>query len=269
LRRFLAIFIYMRTNRPSPMGLTLPGKYMLDRSPLTAGNFTVHRLHGDRTISCGGENFPVQTYRLAQDDLKRLGINPEFYLFGLKISLMSKVDYLRFCAMNGQTAEAIGGFYPLGKSNGPVSEIDRVNDGTKHFLSRASRHMVLPDDFSSLALLHETLHDIYFGGALSVAQREIFCRSALAVAKTLVSQAAEPDERLIFLKAIGQACASPYDIKEFGQLPSLDQPTREQRIFAGEVFTFAGERYLHGKGPELAVLPAELVSFFDSIRLRA
>jgi hypothetical protein len=259
----------MRIDRPQNMGLTLPVKYMFDRSPLTAGNFTAHRLHGDRSISCGGERFSVRTYRLAQDDLRRLSVNPDYYRFGLKVSLMSQVDYLRFCAMNGQTAEAVGGFYPLGKSNGPVSEIDRVNDGTKHYLSPASRHMVLPEDFSSFALLHETLHDIYLGGALSVSQRESFCRAALVVTKTLVDRAAESDGRLIFLKAIGQACASPYDIKTLGPLPDLDRPTREQRIFAGEVFTSAGERYLHGQGPDLAVLPAELADYFDSIKLKA
>jgi hypothetical protein len=227
--------------------------------------------YNSQKIELDGERFPVRTYHLSQKDYHRLGLNPAYYLAGLKASLVHRRDYERFCAAARLKGERVGGAYPLTNRNVLVREEELVTTGVLDYLPPSSRQMVLPDNFSRGALLHQTLHDIYWGGAISPEGRKDFCRLMLLVTLHLINHSINEQKQsypLIFLQKVGLACNPPYDIMELGLSLDFDRPTREQKIYAGESFAFVGERYISDKKFGPAVLPPNIVDYFKKSQLK-
>ena len=224
-------------------------------APFESGLHTNFRLKGI--------NFQARLFTLNANSFTKLGIDPRFFRPGLTLRVLDQANYSRFCKLAGFPEGQLGGFYPLA----PAGEEVMVNDGRLARLPDLSRVLVLPEKFSFLGTLHEVLHDVFLGGALSLEERNGFTRLVLAATRRVLNTAPDSEEAR-FIKNVAAEWKVPLDltgIRNHELIPR--RPSREERIFANEMFAYAGEKKITGDN-KMGQIPEEIDTYLDRIEIK-
>lgn len=220
------------------------------------------QITGRITFTLRNKMFQAKMTHLNKKDFISLGLNPKYFRPGIKIYLLDKDNFSRFCQVCGTDLE-VGGFYPLSKRN----EEKRVALGELDYLSDDSRTMVLPENsISNQTLVHEVLHDIFIGGGIKKSERDIFVRNLFIWIFHAQNDPQRTDE-LNFYNKVAESCKTKLrlkvngeNIKELIEGAKLDH---KSMTFIGECFAYAGEIYL-GYTKEWK-LPREIKYFFEKV----
>lgn len=219
----------------------------------------VHRT----SIAVKGQRFEVNRIELATATYRKLGLNPRFFVPGIKVYTMDEANYGRFCRLAGLDPDQIGGFYPLARGG----EEEAVTAGKLLKLSNQSRVVVLPEEFARITLLHELAHDIFLNGSILPAERNEIAR--LIVANTRQVLNTRPDsEEAKFIRKVASACQQRYNfepIKELSLIPH--EITREMLIFAGEMLAYGVEKKVTGDN-KMGLIPKELATYLDHLQIK-
>lgn len=219
----------------------------------------VHRT----SIDVKGQRFEVNRIELATATYRKLGLDPRFFVPGIKVYTMDEANYGRFCRLAGLEPDQIGGFYPLARGG----EEELVTAGKLLKLSNKSRVVVLPEDFAKSSLLHELAHDIYLNGSIPSVERNEIAR--LIVANTRQVMNTRPDsEEAKFIRKVANACQQKYDFDPIQGLNIIPKELpREMQVFAGEMFAWAVEMKVTGDKSRGAI-PYDLNLYLDRLNIK-
>jgi hypothetical protein len=217
-----------------------------------------------KSFSLNGDNFTAQKVFVSKGLFRKLGINPRYFRSFLKIYLLDKENYARFCRVSGISPKTEG-FYPLARNG----QLEDVLLGKKSSLRVPDRVIVFPEGSENKrALAHEILHDIFLGGGLAAETRAAFTKHLFIWAhKALTDPSRAAEAR--FYTEIAKRCTEKLNIN----LPGKDvvkifegaKLDRSSRLFVGECFAYAGEIFLgYTQEAELGKLPREIRYFFES-----
>lgn len=211
-----------------------------------------------------GQTFQISRIEVAAKTYRKLGLNTRFAVPGVKVYLMDEANYSKFCKLGGLDPDKIGGFYPLARGG----EEEAVTAGKLHQLSNRSRVVVLPEEFARKTLLHELAHDIFLNGSLPPAERIDLARLIVANTRQVLN-AAPGSQEAKFIEKVASYCQQRYNldpIKNMQLIPS--ELTREQMVFAGEMFAYAVEMKITGDN-SFGKIPSELNSYLDSLKIKS
>jgi hypothetical protein len=210
-----------------------------------------------------GINFQARLFTLTANSYTKLGINPRFFRPGMTLRVLDRANYSRLCKLAGFPAGQLGGLYPLA----PAGEETMVNDGRLARLPDSSRVLVLHEKFSFLGTLHEVLHDVFLGGALSLEERNGFTRLVLAATRRVLNTAPDSEEAR-FIRTVASEWKVPLDltgIRNHDFIPR--KPSRAERIFANEMFAYAAEKKITGDN-KMGQVPDEIDTYLDRIGIK-
>jgi len=215
------------------------------------------------SILVKGQSFQVSRIEIATATYRKLGLNPKFFVPGVKVYLMNEANYSRFCRLADLDPSQIGGFYPLARGG----EEEAVSAGKLLKLSNQSRVVVLPEEFEKITLLHELAHDIFLNGSLLPAERNELARLIIANTRQVLNTRPDSEEAKFIIK-VASACQQRYNfepIKELSLIPH--EITREMQIFAGEMFAYGVEKKVTGDS-KMGQIPQELNIYLDHLGIK-
>jgi hypothetical protein len=216
------------------------------------------------TVRVKGVDFQVRRIEVATATYRKLGINPQYFIPGIKVYLMDRTNYSRFCQLAGLDADEIGGFYPLARGDEELL----ATMGYLFKLSNRSRVVVLPSDFMGTSLLHELAHDILFNGSLPMDERFGMVRLILSEARRALNTAPDSKEAK-FVREVAESCQQKYNVdplRDLTVIPSI--LTREEMVFGSEMFAYAVEKKVTGE-TNLGQIPRELDAYLERIGILA
>lgn len=233
-----------------------------------------------------GGTFRVSVYPVNERTYKKLGLRSEVFAPGASLFVMDEANFSRFCQRtdqvhvsapaSGQPRENEIEIYPKPGSEGsrlsqdiaramyPLSlagELDAVREERLPSLSERSRTAVLREDFTTLELKHELLHDLFLGPTYSVEMRRNVSRFVAFYVKW--AYRSENEATVKFFEEINRRCAREYDLTPLlGRdiLPPADQMIVGPNLFnyAGETFVYVWEMLLGHSDQALGQVPTEL-----------
>jgi len=240
IRPYSKIVIKSHTAPQPKLVLPKAAEFLRDHDTEAFGVLQV----GDREVS--GDLFS-----LTREMLSAMGINPILYKPGCKIILMDEVDF-RHCASkhNSDGAEAL---YPLILA-GRKNELPLVLNKEEAFLTNKTRIIALSKESPLVTLVHEAMHDVYFGGCLRLGRRNDFINEMLKLYRDTINPRRTHDKQLHnFFQEAARRCRDPKVLERIGPNYFENQPLfdPEFQALAAECFAYAYEQVID---PERALI---------------
>jgi hypothetical protein len=210
-------------------------------------------------ISAFGATLTGCVFPLGAWSFSELRINQKYFRPGARLFLVETTNS-KTITPDAETS-VDKGLYPAGVGR----DFEAMLDGDIDYLPDRSRVIALLGGFDKLTVVHETLHDIYWNGAISLKDRQSFERELLWYYR--LTQSPEAPHQHINYKFFTELAAicrrkgllmklSP----KFYNQAELHNP--DYHLFAGECFAYVGELLFDSQNSNFEKVPEDILQLF-------